>query len=66
MSPHNGLANIIAELALHSTLCGDDSSKARIFGPYGTGQSSEEESSIAFTVDSITWYKLNFYFGFQI
>ena len=28
-------------------------SKARIFGPYGTGQSSEEESSIAFTVESI-------------
>ena len=28
-------------------------SKARIFGPYGTGQSSEEESKIALTMESI-------------
>ena len=28
-------------------------SKGRIFGPYGTGQSSEEESTIAFTMESI-------------
>ena len=28
-------------------------SKARIFGPFGTGQSSEEESTIALTMKSI-------------
>ena len=28
-------------------------SKARTFGPYGTGQSSEEESAIALTMKSV-------------
>jgi len=28
-------------------------SKARTFGPYGTGQSSEDESTIALTMKSI-------------